>query len=137
MSIQVQKFAINKIIRTFVDTHADIRNTCIVLLFTILVHLVSVLYMLDRKQIISAPFLLHIYLFRGDGLKQLHWLGQLDYDFIDWELHVEIGVERRHLVIVMPHSVAGSYRPPVEYERVIFRRGGAILCQLFWSWFGF
>ena len=50
----------------------------------------NVLYMLDRKQIISAPFLLHIYLFRGDGLKQLHWLGQLDYDFIDWELHVKI-----------------------------------------------
>ena len=26
MSIQEQTFAINKIIRTFVDTHADIRN---------------------------------------------------------------------------------------------------------------
>ena len=64
MPIQEQTFAINKIIRTFVDTHADIRNMHRATFY----HFgafsnYNVLYMLDQKQIIYAQ-----------SFKQLHWL---------------------------------------------------------------
>ena len=62
MPIQEQTFAINKIIRTFVDTHADIRNMHRATFYHFGAFSNSnVLYMLDRKQIIYAQsFIAHL-----------------------------------------------------------------------------